>query len=364
MKPFSLAENQACNLKSSLIMSKKPQLRNLLSKEELEARLAADPRPRTTLSFYQYANIENPHQFRDELFAAWTELEVLGRVYVAHEGVNGQISLPSERLEAFRAHLDTIDFMQGIRLNIAIDANAKSFLKLKIKVRKKIVADGLDDATFDVTRRGRHLNAQEVNELMAKDETLVVDMRNHYESEVGYFKGAIRPDVDTFRDALPVVEEMLQADKDKDIIMYCTGGIRCEKASAYYLHKGFGKVHMIDGGIIEYTRQCEKEGLENQFVGKNFVFDERMGERISSDIVSNCHQCGKPADTHRNCANDACHLLFIQCDECAAEYEQCCSTKCQSFNVLDEDEKRRLLPTMEFNGSSFAKARAGIRSNK
>ncbi|PHI21437.1 hypothetical protein CEQ90_03295 [Lewinellaceae bacterium SD302] len=345
-------------------MSKKQQLRNLLSKEELEARLAADPRPRTTLSFYQYANITEPHQFRDALFAAWTELEVLGRVYIAHEGVNGQISLPTENLEAFRAYLNTIDFLSGIRLNIAIEADAKSFLKLKIKVRKKIVADGLDDASFDVTRRGRHLSAREVNELMSQDDTLVVDMRNHYESEVGYFKGAICPDVDTFRDALPVVEKMLQSDKDKDIIMYCTGGIRCEKASAYYLHKGFDKVHMIDGGIIEYTRQCEQEGLENQFLGKNFVFDERMGERISEDIVSNCHQCGKPADSHRNCANDACHLLFIQCDDCADKFTNCCSVDCREFNALDEDEKRRQLPTREFNGSSFAKARAGIRSQK
>lgn len=340
-------------------MSKK-QLRNLLSKEDLEARLAADPRPRTTLSFYQYANISEPHQFRDQIYADWSALDVLGRVYVANEGINGQISLPSENLEAFRAKLNEVDFLRDIRLNIAIEADAKSFLKLKIKVRKKIVADGLDDSSFDVTRRGRHLQASEVNELMEKPETLVVDMRNHYESEVGYFKGAIRPDVTTFRDALPVVEEMLQEDKNKDIIMYCTGGIRCEKASAYYLHKGFNKVHMIDGGIIEYTRQCEKEGLENQFIGKNFVFDERMGERISEDIVSNCHQCGKPSDNHINCANDACHLLFIQCEECAEKYNKCCSSTCQTFNALDDDEKRRQRPGLTFNGSNFAKARAGI----
>lgn len=341
-------------------MSKK-QLRNLLSKEDLEARLAADARPRTTLSFYQYAKIDAPGQFRDHLYERWSELEVLGRIYVAHEGINGQISLPSANLDAFRAELNTVDFLRGIRLNIAIEAKAKSFLKLKIKVRKKIVADGLDDATFDVTRRGRHLRAAEVNDLMAKPDTLVVDMRNHYESEVGYFKGAIRPDVDTFRDALPVVEDMLQADKEKDIIMYCTGGIRCEKASAYYLHKGFSKVHMIDGGIIEYTRQCEREGLENQFLGKNFVFDERMGERISEDIVSSCHQCGKPADNHNNCANDACHLLFIQCADCAAAYASCCSTECKDFNALDDEEKRKQLPTRNFNGSNFAKARAGIK---
>lgn len=336
---------------------KKKQLRNLLSKEDLELRIAADPRPRTTLSFYQYANIESPTEFRDQLFAEWSELDVLGRVYVANEGINGQISLPTEYLDAFRTALYAIPFLRGIRLNIAIEAEQKSFLKLKIKVRSKIVADGLDDASFDVTKRGKHLNAAEVNALLAKEETLVVDMRNHYESEVGYFKGAIRPAVDTFREALPVVEEMLQTDKNKDIIMYCTGGIRCEKASAYYLHKGFEKVYMIDGGIIEYTRQCEQEGLENQFIGKNFVFDERMGERISEDIVSKCHQCGASADNHVNCANDACHVLFIQCPNCAEQYNACCSNTCKDFIALPEDEKRKQLPQVTFNGSSFSKSR-------
>lgn len=338
-------------------MSKKKQLRNLLSREDLEARLAANPVPRTTLSFYQYAKIDDPQAFRDRLFIEWSELGVLGRIYVAKEGINGQLSVPTDQLDAFREALYAIPFLRGIRLNVAIEADAKSFLKLKIKVRKKIVADGLDDSSFDVTKRGKHLNADEVNELLASDETLVVDMRNHYESEVGYFRGAIRPEVDTFREALPVVEEMLTDKKDRDIIMYCTGGIRCEKASAYYLHKGFDKVYMIDGGIIEYSRQCAEKGLENQFVGKNFVFDERMAEKISEEVVSECHQCGQPADTHVNCANDACHVLFIQCPECAEAYDRCCSKTCQSFVALPEEERRRLRPSMNFNGSDFSKSR-------
>jgi len=339
----------------------KKQLRNLLSKEELERRMAEDPTPRTTLSFYQYANIEVPGQFRDQLYETWSELGVLGRVYVANEGINGQISLPSENLAAFREALYAIPFLRGIRLNIAIDAAAKSFLKLKIKVRNKIVADGLDDASFDVTKRGKHLNATEVNNLLAKEETLIVDVRNHYESDVGYFKGAICPEVDTFREALPVVEEMLEEEKEKDIIMYCTGGIRCEKASAYYLHKGFKNVYMIDGGIIEYTRQCEQEGLENHYRGKNFVFDERMAERISDDIVATCHQCGKPADTHKNCANEACHILFIQCEECAKNFNSCCSNTCKDFIALSEEERRKQRLTLAFNGSEFSKSRKSAR---
>lgn len=335
----------------------KQRLRNLVNKDELKRRLQESSEPRTTLSFYQYHHIEDPQAFRDQLFLTWSELGVYGRVYVADEGINGQISLPSAKFEAFKSALYEIPFLKDIRLNVAVDDDGKSFYKLAIKVRKKIVADGLDDATFDVTKRGNHLDAVTVNELMDQEDTIVVDMRNHYESEVGHFEGAICPDVETFREALPLVEDMLEEDKDKDIIMYCTGGIRCEKASAYYLHKGFKNVHMIDGGIIEYTRQCREQGLPNKFKGKNFVFDERLGERISDEIISQCHQCGAPCDTHVNCANDACHILFIQCDACAEKYDSCCSEKCSDFTKLPEEQRARLRPVTEFNGTKFGKGR-------
>lgn len=326
------------------------QLRNLLSKEELRARLAAETEPRTTLSFYRYAKIDDPQALRDECFARWSKLGVLGRIYIATEGINGQLSVPSSQLDALREALYSVPFLDGTRLNIAIEAEAESFLKLIIKVRPKIVADGLSDDTFDVTQRGRHLNAREVNELLDRKDTIVVDMRNHYESEVGYFEGAIRPEVENFRELLPVVEEILEDKKDREIVMYCTGGIRCEKASAYYLHRGFEKVSMVDGGIIEYARQCEKEGLPKKYIGKNFVFDERLGERITEDVVSQCHQCGKPSDRQLDCVNDACHVLFIQCEECAATYENCCSVECRDFNRLPEEERLRLAPTLVFNG--------------
>ena len=332
------------------------ELRNLLSREDLQARLDAETEPRTTLSFYRYAHIADPQTFRDECYARWSELGVLGRIYVAHEGINGQLSVPASRLEAFREALYSVPFLKDTRLNIAIEAQAKSFLKLIIKVRPKIVADGLDDATFNVTKRGRHLNAREVNELLDRDDTIVVDMRNHYESAVGYFEGAIRPAVTNFRDILPVVEELLEDKKDREIVMYCTGGIRCEKASAYYLHRGFERVSMVDGGIIEYARQCEREGLEKKYVGKNFVFDERLGERITEDVVSHCQQCGRPSDRQLDCANRACHILFIQCDSCAAEYRDCCSAECRDFTLLPTEEQARLAPSKTFNGQRYGKA--------
>lgn len=331
-----------------------PRLHNLVNNDELKRRLLENEEPRITLSFYKYHHIENPQQFRDELYLRWTSLGVYGRIYIANEGINGQVSAPASRFDTFRENIYGIPFLNGIRLNIAVDDDGKSFYKLKIKVRSKIVADGLNDETFDATKRGKHLNAAEYNALADQPDTIVVDMRNYYESEVGYFENAIRPEVDTFREALPLVEDMLADKKDSNIIMYCTGGIRCEKASAYYLHKGFQNVFMIDGGIIEYSRQCKEQGLPNKFLGKNFVFDERLGERISEDVVSACHQCGAPCDTHINCANDACHLLFIQCPACAEKFELCCSSKCRDFVKLSEEEKTELRPVTTFNGTLYS----------
>lgn len=333
------------------------KLWNKINNDELKQKMMDSGEERITLSFYKYHQIFNPPSFRDEFYLKLDQAGVFGRIYVAHEGINGQISVPGNRFEDFLNVLNYYPWLQGIRLNTAIEDNGKSFYKLKIKVRSKIVADGLNDDTFDVTKRGRHLSAVEVNNLLEKEDTLVVDMRNHYESEVGHFERAICPDVETFREALPLVEKMLEKDKEKTIIMYCTGGIRCEKASAYYLHKGFKEVCMIDGGIIEYSRQCKNLGLPNKFLGKNFVFDERMGERISEEILSVCHQCGNPCDTHLNCANDACHILFIQCEECAKEYENCCSTKCRDFNRLDPDQQEILKKKILFNGTKFGKGR-------
>ncbi len=336
---------------------KKKKLYNKINKEVLKEQLANSTEKRVTLSFYQYAQIPNPNIFRDHLFIEWTALGVFGRVYLATEGINAQISVPEKRFEDFKNQVYGIGFLEGVRLNIAIEDDGKSFYKLKIKVKEKIVADGLDDESFDVTKRGEHLDAENFNRLADDPNTIIVDMRNHYESEVGHFKDAILPDVETFREALPLVEKMLEEDKDKNIVMYCTGGIRCEKASAYYKHKGFEKVYQLEGGIIEYARQVQAKGLDNKFKGKNFVFDERMGERISEEIISVCHQCGQACDTHVNCANDACHILFIQCESCANTYSKTCSKKCADFSQLSIEEQEKRKPTASFNGTKFGKGR-------
>ncbi|MGB0357093.1 MAG: rhodanese-related sulfurtransferase [Flavobacteriaceae bacterium] len=335
------------------------QLYNTLSAQERAALIDQAGEERLTLSFYTYAHIGNPKLLRDHLFISWNALNVLGRIYVANEGVNAQLSVPAPKFEAFKAHLDSIDFLKGIRLNIAIEQDNKSFLKLKVKVRNKIVADGLNDDSFDVTDIGVHLSAAEFNALTSQDDTVVVDMRNHYESEIGHFEGAITPDVDTFRDSLPIIEKDLSGHKeDKNLVMYCTGGIRCEKASAYFKYKGFKKVYQLEGGIIEYARQVKNQGLENKFVGKNFVFDERRSEAISEDVIAECHQCGAPCDTHVNCANEGCHLLFIQCPSCAEKFNHCCSHSCAEIITLPYEAQKALRKGKHNSNKIFKKGRA------
>lgn len=335
------------------------QLYNNLSAKERAALIEEAGKDRLTISFYKYAKIKIPELFRNHMFLAWDELEVLGRIYIATEGINAQLSVPAENFNKFKKHLDTVSFLENVRLNIAIEHDNFAFLKLKVKVRNKIVADGLIDDTFDVTNKGIHVQAEQFNELIEDPDVVLVDMRNHYESEIGHFKNAVTPDVDTFRESLDIIEEDLRDHKeDKKLVMYCTGGIRCEKASAYYKHKGFKQVFQLEGGIINYARQVEEMGLENKFIGKNFVFDQRRSERISDDVIAKCHQCGNPADMHTNCANEACHLLFIQCDECKEKMENCCSSNCMEINKLPFEEQKALRKGQGNSNDIFKKGRA------
>jgi UPF0176 protein len=332
-------------------------LYNRISGRTLKEQMRIDSEKRVTISFYKYHQLQDPQVFRDQLYAGLEDLSVKGRIYVASEGINAQISVPQALLDNFKAFLNTIAFLKNIRLNVAIDDNGKSFFKLKILVRKKIVADGLDDNTFDSSKTGVHVDAGKFNELANDPNTIIVDMRNHYESEVGHFRNAVCPDVDTFREELQIVEDLMKEQQDKNLLMYCTGGIRCEKASAWMKHKGFKNVFQLDGGIIEYARQVKANGLENKFIGKNFVFDERLGERISDDIISVCHQCGKPCDDHTNCKNDGCHLLFIQCGDCAAQYNQCCSVECKDIVALPADAQKEIRKGINKGRQVFRKGR-------
>jgi UPF0176 protein len=338
-----------------------PVLHNRVSNEELKVLLMQEKDPRTTISFYAYFPIQNPQEFRDYLYQQLHALKVFGRIYVAKEGINAQISVPVLHLEAFKSFLYSIDHLNGMRLNIAVDDDGKSFWVLKIKVREKIVADGIVDPDFSMENKGKYVNAKQMNLLLDQKDTIVIDMRNHYEYEVGHFDNAIEVPSDTFREQLPMAVDMMKGNEDKNIIMYCTGGIRCEKASAFMLHKGFKNVFHLEGGIINYARQAKEFDIEPKFIGKNFVFDNRLGERITEHIIAKCHQCGKPCDEHTNCLNDGCHLLFIQCKECADKYEGCCSKECKDTIHLPLERQKEIRQGLENGQKIFNKSKERLR---
>jgi UPF0176 protein len=315
------------------------QLHNKLSKEEALKKLHAENFKRTTLSFYRYVILDDPQSFRDDLFMELDNLGCLGRIYIAREGINAQMSVPEHNLEAFISFLNSRNELKDMPIKWAVEDDGKSFFKLIIKLRPKIVADGLDDGSFDVTNVGNHLSAIEFHKFLDEENTVVIDMRNHYESEVGRFENAICPDVDTFREEIQMVVDDFSDKKDNKVLLYCTGGVRCEKASAYLKHHGFNDVNQLHGGIIEYARQIKQMGVKSKFIGKNFVFDERLGESIDGQVISKCHQCGASCDTHTNCANDDCHLLFIQCEACKEQYNGCCTDECKEIITLPEEER-------------------------
>lgn len=317
-------------------------LHNKYNKEELRKKLYEENFGRITLSFYRYVVIDELEQFRNELYLQLNKIGVFGRIYIATEGINAQISIPEHHFGDFKKLLQEIEALKDVPLKIAVEDDGKSFYKLIVRIKQKIVADGLNDDTFDVTNVGNHLSAREFNEAMQDPQTIVIDMRNHYESEVGRFENALCPDADTFRDALPKAVEMVKGKEDHKILLYCTGGIRCEKASSFFKHQGFKDVNQLLGGIIDYARQVKEENLDTKFIGKNFVFDDRLGERITGDIISVCHQCGKPSDRHVNCANNDCHLLFIQCEDCAKEFNGCCTPRCKEIAAMPIEAQRQL----------------------
>lgn len=319
----------------------KETLYNKKDRQLLLKELKREPFNRITCSFYNYIDIDDPQSFRNELYRDLNSINVFGRVYVASEGINAQVSCPEHQWEAFIKQLNSCKYLTNVPIKRAIK-DGSSFYKLTVKVKNEIVAYNVKDTEYDMNRVGEHLSAEKFNEKLDNPNTIAVDMRNYYESEVGRFENAITPDVDTSRDLLPTVKKLLQGHEANDILLYCTGGIRCEKASAYLINNGFENVSQLDGGIIQYAHQINEKNLKSKFIGKNFVFDNRMGESITDDIIGSCHQCDTPSDRHIDCGNDACHILFIQCDACHATYNGCCSKECKDFASFPIEEQQIL----------------------
>lgn len=330
------------------------RLANKKTKAELLEDLKKESFKRRTLSFYKYVNIQDSEKMRDLLFVEFEKLQCLGRIYVAHEGINAQMNVPEHNWKKFIQLIKSIPEFADVPFKIAVEEPKESFIKLVVKNKKKILYDGIDDPNFDPSNTGAYLNAQEFN--MYTEDTnncVVIDMRNSYESEIGHFKNALTPEALTFREEIAKLSEILKDKEDKKIAMYCTGGIRCEKASAYLKHKGFKDVKHLKGGIIDYARQIKEEGLENKFIGSNFVFDERMGEKISNDIISTCHICKKTkSDKYINCANDKCHRLIITCPNCEQKYGPYCSLKCKVFDKIENKNVKKFVGKILFKQKS------------
>ena len=319
---------------------KNKYLYNQKNKEQLLKDLGQENFQRTTCSFYKYIKLENLNNLRDELFLEWSKLKILGRIYISQEGINAQLSIPNNNITSFRKFLENKVLFKNIPLKFAVQEGL-SFLKLVIKIKDEIVAYKIPDNEYNMNKVGNHLDYKEYNKAIDKGAT-IVDIRNYYEGEIGKFEGAIIPDVDNSRHLLPEVKRLLKNNKNEKILLYCTGGIRCEKASAYLIHHGFKDVNQLKGGIIQYANDVHDNNEKSKFIGKNFVFDHRLGEKVTDDIISNCHQCDNPADSHTNCLNQACHILFIQCSKCEKKYKGCCSKECSDFIKLPKEIQKDL----------------------
>lgn len=330
---------------------------NTKSKEELINDLQKETFRRKTVSFYRYVKIKNPQEMRDFLFQKFSDLKCLGRIYIANEGINAQMNVPEHNWQKFDDFIQSIKEFRGVPYKLAIEEKGlSSFIKLVIKVRPKIVADGLDDKSFDPSNTGEYVTAEEVNKLIDRGVT-VVDMRNLYEARIGHFENAKIMPVDTFREQLSLVEETFKDEKEKEVILYCTGGIRCEKASAWMKHKGFKNVKHVFGGVIGYAHEAKEKGLPNKFLGKNFVFDERLGEKIGNETISDCQICYKEkSDDYMHCKNEACHILITVCPKCVGRLDGYCSRVCQVFDKMPKSFNNFFIRTdRKKTGSQYKK---------
>ncbi|WP_284443048.1 rhodanese-related sulfurtransferase [Buchnera aphidicola] len=303
-------------------------LYNLISKKELKKRIFSETEPRLTLSFYKYFSIENTQEYRDEFYKNFNKYNVLGRIYIATEGINAQISIPKKNYFLLKNFLYNFNLeLKNLRINKSLN-NEKSFWFLSVKVREKIVQDGIKQDFFNPKNVGTYIKSKTVNSMLSDKKIIFIDMRNSYEYAIGHFENAIEIKSLTFREQLKKLIPLMKYAKNKKIVMYCTGGIRCEKASAWMRFNGFKHIYHIKGGIIGYVHDARKNGLPVLFKGKNFVFDNRMGEKISDEIISFCKQCNQLSDTYVNCKYNSCHLLFIQCAKCSINFKNCCSSNC------------------------------------
>jgi UPF0176 protein len=292
--------------------------------------------PYRVLLFYKYVNLPDAEQFAKDHLAYCKELGVKGRILVANEGINGTLSGTYEQTETYMRDLRANPLFEDIVFKID-EAEGHAFKKMFVRYKKELVTLRFDEEELDPNViSGTRLSPKQFHEYLQRDDVIVLDGRNGYEYDLGHFRGAIRPDVDSFREFPEWIRQNMSELKDKPVLTYCTGGIRCEKLSGFLLREGFKEVYQLDGGIVTYGKDEEVKG--RLFDGKCYVFDERISVRINHTdedvVVGRCHHCGKPADRYINCADDTCHLQHICCEECEAEHAGYCSDKCAAHDRM------------------------------
>lgn len=302
----------------------------------------AEHKPYRVLLYYKYVTIDDPERFSKAHLSFCKELGLKGRILVAREGLNGTVSGTARATQIYMDALHEDRRFADMAFKVD-EADGHAFKKMHVRPRKEIVALKLEEDIDPNRLTGRHLKPKDFYKALQDEDTIVIDARNHYETQIGHFKNAILPDIEVFRDLPKWIEQHLAGCKDKKVLTYCTGGIRCEKFSGYLLRAGFKDVAQLDGGIIEYGKDPDVQG--RLYDGKCYVFDQRISVPVNRTdeevVVGHCHHCGKKTDRIVNCANPECNRQYICCEDCEKTYRRSCSDACRRHprNRYDLDRK-------------------------
>ncbi|CAO3571616.1 unnamed protein product [Mortierella alpina] len=329
-----------------------------------------------TLSFYQFRPIADEDLIKIQYYflSDLRAMDVVGRIYISTEGINAQISCPKGRVDEFKRYYSTQwPVFDKIRFNPAM-SEGKAFKKLHVRVKSQLVSDGIDNNSFDLFNEPTYLSPEEWHKELSSlsEPPILIDMRNHYESAIGHFENAIRPDVTTFKENVDAMLDICKGKEDQDIYMYCTGGIRCTRSGALLKSNGFKSVKMLQGGVTAYGRYIQEQRektlaaadpshqVSSIYKGKNFTFDKRLGEPITEEVLATCHICGTDCDTYCNCSNLACNLLMISCPSCLEKHEGTCGASSCVEMVRELNEKQKLIQK-DHPGLMGMKARLGVK---
>lgn len=284
---------------------------------------------RINISLYKYFFIKNPEIIKNKIKYFFCKLKIFGRIYISCEGINIQANILRKYLKIFKEKIFMIHKdLKNVHINIGIDNSRMSFNTLRIKIKKNILSDGLNFRIWNKNFNSIYLDSEKVNDFLLNQKAVFIDIRNNYEHRIGHFKNAILMNTTVFREQLKKIFYYIHEYKKKKIVLYCTGGIRCEKTALWINDHGYKNVYQIKGGIIGYINDCIKKNNSIYFLGKIFVFDLRLREFCIKNILSSCDQCNRKSDYYVNCLNNKCNLLFIQCLFCSKIYQSFCSKKC------------------------------------